>query len=229
LVALKIPLFCEIIGEPAVGKTHLSLQFPDPVLLDTTPRGEAMPIVMKIFPKTWKERWVRIRRFQDLRNAVNQAIRDKRRTVVVDTGADLRQLGAEEYCKEKSKKAVYPLTEWRWVNEKIKEFIDRVLIDGEMNLVFTAQMKDEWKIGPDRQLVKVGRQRDGYPKMPFYADLRLYMVLSESSEKVERRVYIVKNRFVDRASSEWVSELKPPFSFESIMKLTRLPEEMWVR
>ena len=148
----KVPLFVEIIGEPSVGKTHLSCLFPKPALLDTTPKGEGYYIIRKIYPEEWKQRYFRVRCFKDVMIAL-EYVRKRRelfRTVVVDTGADLRSLAIdaclEELRKEKPERQRLMPEEYSCVNKKVNEFVDEVT-DPErlcMNLVFTAQMKDEW-------------------------------------------------------------------------------------
>jgi len=232
----KVPLFVEIIGEPSVGKTHLSCLFPKPALLDTTPKGEGYYIIRKLYPEEWKQRYFRVRCFKDVMIALEyvRKRRDFFKTVVVDTGADLRSLAIdaclEELRKEKPERQRLMPEEYSCVNKKVNGFIDEVT-DPErlcMNLVFTAQMKDEWV---DRR--PTGRRvRDGYPKANFQADIRLYLELKRKVDEktmkylegYERVCRVIKCRFRDMTSEEWIAELKE-LNWEGIKKLTKLKEE----
>jgi len=236
------PLFVEIIGEPEVGKTHLSCTFPSPLLLDTTPKAEAMPIIRKLH-EDWRNRYVRVRSWKDVVAVLERLKEDKEKkfkTVVVDTSADLQNLAAAEWLEEVNKerrkagkdelKAVFPITEYRWVRAKVDDFICEVVDPDRLgrNLVFIAQMKDEWVGGKS-----TGRRcRDGYKKAPFYADIRLYMFLEAVTDekglatgRYVRKCRVVKNRFIDKCSEEWVEYINP--SWEEIVKITGLsPEEV---
>jgi len=220
---VKIPLFVEIVGDTAVGKTHLSLTFPKPLLIDLTPKGEGLPIVLKLYPEEWLKRYIRVRSFGQIREAVKNAIRNPDYlTIIFDTSTDLRQLAAEEYLRETGKKSVYPVTEWRYVREKIDNLIYEI-INAKKNLVFTSQLKDEYIDGKF-----TGRKvRDGYKKTPYFADIRIYLVLRKTDKGYKREGVILKNRFVDKASEEYVERIEDP-SFEKIVEITKLPKEVLV-
>lgn len=227
---VKIPLLVEIIGEAGVGKTHLGCLFPNPIILDTTPKGEALPVVRKLHPKDWKKRWVPIRTLTDLKQTIEMIISKKEfKTVVVDTSANLQDLSKKEWLKRHSGREKPLPFEYVEIREPIDELVSRITKDAMINLVMTSQMKDEY--GPDGK--KTGRRiRDGYVKLPFMADIRLYIELKQipyveggmTKYKYERIVHVIKNRFRDPANpNEWISRIKP--TWEDIVKLTGLEEE----
>ena len=232
-----IPLFLEVIGEPSVGKTHLASLFPMPALLDTTTKGEGYAVFSKLHAD-WKRRYFRIRCLEDVRLALKFIKQNKEgfKTVVFDTSADLREMGSKEYLVElnkagKERQALMP-QEYRWVNEKINGFIDEVT-DVEkglgMNLVFTSQMRDEW-----RENKPTGRRiRKGYPDANFQSDIRLFLQLTQKVDEktmqvipneYERKCQVIKCRFRDQANKEdWVAELKV-LDWAGIVGLAKLKE-----
>jgi hypothetical protein len=231
-----IPLFIEVIGEPSVGKTHLASLFPKPALVDTTAKGEGY-VVFKKFHSDWKRRYFRARTFDDFTKHLSAIERDKGyfRTVVVDTSADLRTLGSQDYIKElneagKNREKLMP-EEYGWINEKINDFINKIT-DIEklcMNLVFTSQMRDEWK---DRK--PTGRRiRKGYPDANFQSDMRLFLQLVQKVDEktmqfipneYERKCQVIKCRFRDQADKEdWKAELKE-LNWKGIVELAKLKE-----
>lgn len=219
----KVPLLVEVIGEPGVGKTHFSLLFPSPFLIDTTAKGEALPIVMKLYPDDWQKRYRNISDWEELEQAVGEALADESiKTVIIDTSADLQRLAVAEYLRRTKKQAVYPITQYQHVRKLIDD-LQWKIIKALRNLVLVAQMKDEYV-----QNQKTGRRiRDGYKKTPFQADLRFYIYLErEDDGSVRRHVKVVKNRFVDPTGPDWVDEINP--SWEDVKAITKLPEEVFV-
>ncbi len=220
---MKIPLYVEVIGEPESGKTHFSLTAPNPFLIDTTPKFESLPILMKLYPDDYLARSRNVRTWKDIEEAVNFALEKKFMTIIFDTSADLQQLAAEQWLKETGKKAVYPITEYRWVRMKVDNLIWKIINSG-INVILTSQMRDEW-VGDKRT---GRRERDGYKKAEFQADIRLYFYIEKENESYKRHVRVVKNRFVDRTSKDWVEELVGNVTFSDIVKITKLPEEVVV-
>jgi len=251
------PLLVEIIGEAESGKTHnSSSMFPQPAHFDTSPKQEAKPIIRKLFPEDWKKRYFTVRMWEDLMSGVKAALeRDDVKTIVIDTSADLQDLAAKHWLKEKGKDAVYPITQYAHVRDKVDELIDMVARK-EKNLVFTAGMKDEW-VGKGTDAHATGRRiREGFARSPKACDIRIYLYLEEiwqcpnckntlklptgqSGLKctpcgkdfaligVERANKMVKNRFVDRAGKNWVESLKK-LDYQTLMESTTLPKEEWI-
>lgn len=239
-----VPLFVELIGEPSAGKSHLSCIFPKPAVVDTTASKEAYIILRKLH-SDWKKRHFPVWTLEDIRKTLDYIMvnKDTFKTVVFDTSADLRDLGSREYLAElkkagKDREALMP-PEYKWVNEKIDAIIDRVRSvprpdtkDKEkylqMNLVFIAQMKDEWSGGKSTGK----RIRKGYPNANFQSDIRLFLQIKQEvdpktqqyTEKYKRVCTVVKNRFKDQASEEWVRELEPVDWSTLLAKLTDLKE-----
>lgn len=232
-----IPLFVEIIGEPATGKTHLASLFPKPAMLDTTTKGEDYPVFSKLC-SDWKRRYFRIRCLEDARIALKgiKQIKGDFKTIIFDTSADLRAKASTEYLAElnkagKERQALMP-QEYRWVNEKINGFIDEIT-DIEkglgMNLVFTSQMRDEWVGGKS-----TGRRiRKGYPDANSQSDMRLFLQLTQKVDtktmqyipnEYERKCQVIKCRFRDQANKEdWMPELKV-LNWTGIVQLAKLKE-----
>lgn len=220
----KIPLMIEIIGEAGVGKTHMALQFPRPIVFDTTPKGEALPVVIKLFgAEKAREIWQPVYTLNELKQKVGLALSSgKYATIIIDTSANLQDMSKKDWLKQKGREKPLPF-EYVEIREPIDELIETITKKYGKNLVFTSQMKDEY--GPDGK--KTGRRiRDGYVKLPFMCDIRLYIELRKNNDKYERIVHVVKNRFRDKASDEWIPTISP--TWEDIVKLTGLPEEVLV-
>lgn len=233
---LKVPLFVEVIGEPSTGKTHQSCLFPKPALFDTTPKGEGYTVLRKLYPQEWKKRYFRIMCFEDVRKALKYMKTNKAfyKTIIVDTAPGLRGFAAAEYLKElqkvkPSRKALMPV-EYKGVNLKVNNLINMVTYpkgDYCMNLVFTAQMRDEW-VGNK----STGRRiRDGHPKANFMCDIRLFLQIKQKVDqktmqyipnKFERTCRVVKCRFRNQVDeNDWMPELKK-LSWEGIKELSKL-------
>jgi len=240
----KVPLFVEIIGEPSSGKSHLSNLFPKPAVIDTTTSKESYITLRKLFPTNWKEKYFPVWNLADIRKALEDITTKKEifRTVVIDTSADLRDLGSKEYLAElnkqgKKREALMP-TEYKWVNQKIDEIIDKINSVPkpddknkekflQMNLVFIAQMKDEWAGGKSTGK----RIRKGYPNANFQSSIRLFLKLEQDVDatmhytgKYKRVCVVVKNRFKDQASDSWIGTLDQLNWSGIITKLTDLKE-----
>jgi hypothetical protein len=234
----KVPLFLEVTGEPEAGKTHLSCLMPKPALLDLTAGGESEIILKRLHPSDWKQRYWRIRSSADIETALKSILanKDNFKTVIFDTSADLRAMCSKEYIKElnkqgKERQALMP-AEYKWVNENIDGFIDRIKSpDGKfcMNLVFTAQMRDEW-----RDNKPTGRRiRKGYPDANYQSNLRFYLqVLQKLDPKTmsyiegeyERKCTVIKNTFRNKTDKvDWIPDLKESeLNWEGVKKLTKL-------
>jgi len=233
----SVPLFVEIIGEAAVGKTHLACLFPKPAVVDTTKTRESYAVMRKLLTD-WKERYFPVTTLEEIRNVLKK-IEEKKtmfRTVVIDTSADLRDMGSTEYLKEKSnaskeRVALMPL-EYKWVNERIDEISHNIRVKMTMNLVHLAQMKDEYT-GKGNSSEKTGKRiRKGYPNANAQADVRLLLKIEQEvdaktmryTEKLKRTCVVVKNRFKDQVAPEWVATLEPINWSALITKLTDLKE-----
>jgi hypothetical protein len=232
----KVPFFVEIIGEPESGKTHLACLFPYPALIDTTKTKESYVTMKKIFPN-WRERYFPVKTFKEIREALDKIKANKAvfKTVILDTSADLRDMGSVEYLEEKKKQgkereALMPL-EYRWVNEKIDEISGTILVECEMNLVHVAQMKDEWT-GKGNNATATGKRiRMGYPRANFQSRLRLFLRIEQIldpktmqyTDKYKRVCVVIKNSFRNRTDESWLGS-PTTIDWKGIKELTSLKE-----
>lgn len=205
-----MPVMVEIIGEPAVGKTHLSLTFPKPFIFDTTPKKEAEIIAFKVLGADAKNRYMWVQNWMQLVNGIKNVVkRDDVKTVVIDTGADLQSMAVEYELEEKNRKQLLPY-EYGRIRESIDtDIIESVTTSGK-NLVLTAQMDDEY-VGNQKTGFRVPK---GYKRAAFQSDIRLFLTIGGCSieimpgglsfrvvpkydEKRIRKAVVIKNRFVD--------------------------------
>ena len=155
------------------------------------------------------------------------------KTIIIDTSADLRDMGSAEYLKQQTNRSAVMPVEYRFVNDKIDELSYKIMLDMKLNLVHIAQMKDEWE-GKGNNAARTGKRiRKGYPNANFQADIRLLFRLEAKvdtqsmlviANKFERKCIVVKNRFKDQASDAWVAELNPIDWKTLVTKLTDLKE-----
>ncbi len=232
----QVPFFCEIIGEPESGKTHLACLFPQPALIDTTKTKESYITMKKIIPD-WKARYFPVKTFKEIREALEKIKTNKAmfRTVIIDTSADLRDMGSTEWLKEKKeqgkdREALMPL-EYKWVNEKIDDVSETILVTLEMNLVHVAQMKDEWS-GKGNNATATGKRiRMGYPRANFQSRLRLFLRIEQEIdpktmqyiEKYKRVCVVVKNSFRNKTDESWLGSPKT-IDWKGIKELTNLKD-----
>jgi len=230
----------ELIAESGDGKTHLSLLFSNPVLADLTEMGESIEIVRKLYPNDWKERYFRCKKFQDVRNVLNQCQADGRKTLIIETGHHLRYVAGLEALEDlqkdkKSRKNLHP-TEWRYVNEEVAKLLSKAKEEMKINLVFTAQMDLEWVGGKSTGK----RKNQSYPKMGHIADIRMFLKIKDFKEgeiTVSKRVgQVIKIRLVDKLSEDYTKEIifesdndpKKLTSFKKILAITKIDESRWV-
>ena len=208
---MKIPLLVELIGEPASGKTHLALLFPNPLLIDTTPKKESMVVVKKLYPDDWDKRYKSVNTMAMLRSAVDYGISKGFKTIIFDTSADLQRLATAEWLQEQKKDRVYPIMLYGQIRDRVDELFYKI-VKAERNIVCTSQLKDEWVKGE-----RTGRkERDGYKRLNFMADIRLYLKIVEKKDlktgaiRFVRIAKVLKNRFIDLTDENYIFEIENP-------------------
>jgi hypothetical protein len=227
----------EIIGEPAVGKTHLALTFPKSFLFDTTPKREARVIAYKVLGEAASRRYMPVKNYPQLVEGLKAVLkRDDVKTVIIDTGADLQEMCVEYEVERKQRERLLPV-EYGRIREMIDTDIIEAVIEADRNLVMTAQMDDEYVNGQ-----KTGKRiPKGYKRMAFQADIRLFLYLAPEkgqageieispyglgftyrpeailTTKMVRKAVVIKNRYVDAGltiienpTAEKIKELIPP-------------------
>ena len=201
----KIPLLIELIGEEGTGKTHTGLSFPNPVLLDCTEQGEGQLIAMKLFPNEFDKRYKHIIDWHDL-----LSVPDGFATYVFDTSKDVVRLMSDRWCAKYKKQKVYPPQAYGQVYNMLDKLI-RDIMHKPANVVMTSVFRDEYV--DDK---KTGiRERDGYKRLRFESWLRFHIKIKDN----KRIYYVIKNRFVDKLSDDYVSEFED-FSFDKIVEIT---------
>lgn len=231
-----MPLLVEIIGEPAVGKTHLSLTFPNPFIFDTTPKREAEIVAYKILGAEAQKRYEWVKNYQQLTTSLDKVLRrEDIKTIIIDTGADLQGMAVEYEVERKDRERLMPY-EYGRVREMIDEDITEKIIESGRHLVMTAQMDDEYINGQ-----KTGRRiPKGYKRMAFQADIRIFITLGAASieimpggtafyvtpkpeTKPTRKAVVIKNRFVDMSETGYIT-LTGNITFQEITSL--IPENI---
>lgn len=202
----KIPLLVELIGEEGTGKTHTGLLFPNPILLDCTEQGEGRLIAMKLFPSELDKRYKHITDWHDL-----LSVPDGFDTYVFDTSKDVVRLMSDKWCDKYKKKQVYPPQAYGQVYNMLDKLI-RSIMHKPANVVMTSVFRDEYI--DDKKTGK--RERDGYKRLRFESWLRFHITIEY---KVNRVYTVIKNRFVDKTSDDYVSRLTE-FSFNKLIEIT---------
>ncbi len=201
----KIPLLIELIGEEGTGKTHTSLLFPNPLLVDCTEEGEGKLIAMKVFHSEWEKRYKHITDWRDL-----LALPEGFTTYIFDTSKDVVKLMGDRWCFKHKHQRVYPPAAYGEVYTMLDIMI-RELLSKPANVVMTSIFRDEYV---DDKKTGV-RERDGYKRLRFSSSLRLHVKIKD-----DKRIYkVIKNRFVDKISKEYVHEIDE-FSFDDIIEIT---------
>ncbi|MEM4167686.1 MAG: AAA family ATPase [Candidatus Caldarchaeum sp.] len=224
-------LLVEILGEPAVGKTHLSLTFPNPFLFDTTPKREAEIIAYKLLGAEAAKRYEWVKNYQHLIKALVEVLqREDVKTIIIDTGADLQGMAVAYEIERKDRERLMPF-EYGRIREMVDEDIIEKTIAAGKHLVLTAQMDDEYINGQ-----KTGRRiPKGYKRLAFQADIRILLVVGSAEVQVmpggtsftvipkpdqnpKRKTVIIKNRFVDMAETGY-TVLTGNITYQNILEL----------
>jgi hypothetical protein len=178
---LRVLLF----GKPGTGKTYLGLHFPDLLVLDTERGADA-----------YKDRFDFDQRIiRSIPNLMEQiefleSGNHKYKTVMVDSLSDIfdyhqdmsaKQLGGEGVPETEAGISLYrfELSDYRFVNSDYRETLRRITMLN-MNVICTAQEKDEYKKGgimvPTGKLIAAaGKEVERY----FETVVRLYTKESE--------------------------------------------------
>jgi len=171
----------EVAGEPDYGKTTLGADFPlDIVFLDTENKAY---IAIDKLPEDQKGHvhWKKVQTFDDIRAGIEFALeKPEVRTVVIDSGSDLRDMAVEEWSTEHKGRRPIVIDQltghvstilYSQVYDKIDSLI-RQLHDKGKYLVVTSRLKDEYL--EDERTGK--RIPDSYKKLPWSVMIRIEIV-----------------------------------------------------
>lgn len=210
----------EYFGETERGKTHSALTYPNPAICDTLSEGE----VWQVAEKLGISLVFQARTFEEIEQFVNYCIRNpKIETVIIDSGADLREMAEARYLgaspekmhpktrsELKSKPAVYSpshgAVEYRHVNNMIDDLINRVKA-AQKYFVVTSRLKYEYEKDEDGKWIRTGELiHDGYNKFErgYGLSVRVRLVdgITDSNGKkhFEDHIFgeVAKNRFLLR-------------------------------
>jgi hypothetical protein len=216
----------DITGAEGMGKSHVARTFEGGFAWADT-ENKADPILKKfrdVYHDTKVVKLKRIKTFDDIRQLVEGAVIDPDiSTIVIDSGTHLRPLAAEEWCKENGKDAVYPPTNYAYVNRKIDKVFNLAKDSGKY-LVITNRLKDEW-IGE----TTTGRMiRAGYTAFTYDLHLVMQIVWGLTDPKTGRTYFpeykfarVDKNAFWGIDEQTNLNFAKPylfEVSFEGIKK-----------
>lgn len=221
----------ELYGEPGVGKTHAAHSgWPDPLHIDTAPTqmsfrsitvtdesgpGESWPVVCKCYD--WDEaraqsRYAYAPSYDDVVSAIADA---ECQTIVLDNSADLRVLAAIKWCEENN--TDWPKKqEWGQVNDMVDDVIQ--MAQANHHLVVVSQLSEEYIQGES-----TGEMTwDGPKRLPYKCDWRIQLVVEDGT----RHSLLRKNRFLDRAGDEWVSDLGGSVDLAELYLVSQLPDSV---
>lgn len=190
---LRRGIFALYFGEPGTGKTFNAASYPGPMLLlDTENRasialsyrrtiGEDVDKAINIYaPRTMTDLRDAVEWFsstKEFKDASKSVEPGNAPTLVIDSATALMGFAEDEYLRLNGVETIFPRFAWGQVYSIVDQFIVscRAL---PMNVVLTAQMKDEFR-GENRTGIRIP---DMYKKLPFWVDI----VISCGYEKEEQ-------------------------------------------
>jgi hypothetical protein len=193
----RVGLVVMYYGEAGTGKTFNALSFPGPMLvLDTEHRCE---LVLKQIANEDKIYIAQVTSIQDIKDALNQfhtKVKDVGRgtgflanaTVVIDSASILLQLAQDHYMSTSGAQKIYPQFAWGKVYAILDALVHTIRELG-YNLVFTAQMKDEFieQQKTNRRIVDI------YKRIPYWSDAIIECTYDKKENK--RKLTVIKNGY----------------------------------
>jgi hypothetical protein len=196
-VAPRVGIVAMYYGEPGTGKTFNALSYPSPMLvIDTENRCE---LVLRQQEDDKEVYIAPATNLTDIREALNFFYQKTKNldtssnilskgTIVIDSATMLLQMAQEEYLKVSGAQKIYPQFMWGEVYAILDDLIMKLRNLG-FNIVFTAQVKDEYT-----DQTKTGKRIiDIYKRIPFWCDLIVACV--SDSETGARDLTVIKNGY----------------------------------
>ena len=205
-------LYFEIAGEGSMGKTYsCCTSFSRPFLLDTTPRGDGRFTARKVFGDDFGDKYYRARSLDDAVDKVDDVIKSGEfATVAIDEYSGMRKLGSKWYMKTFKKNAVFPISDWSIITNRINNEIIWKLQDSDINVVVTSGFHDVYIKGERTG----GRAANSPPNASLDIDFRIMLV--ENEEHTDVNVRVVKNKFM--SIRERNQTMKFPLTWNEIKK-----------
>jgi len=193
------------------GKSHLAMATGDSCMIDMTPSKDAEIPAQHVYKDEFDDRYIVLREYNAI---VKEIERVKYPVVCLDTGDCFRDVLKREYLvrhnaeRAKKKKSpvstVYPQTEWGAVYDIGRDFFYDVC--DNKSIVVTEGVKEKYKMNDELgKVVPTGKSiPDGLKILPGIADIVLNVVV----DKKGRRVDVLKNRFMDIASDDFITPIE---------------------
>lgn len=205
-------LYFEIAGEGGTGKTFsCCTSFPRPFLLDTTPRGDGRFTARKVFGDDFGDKYYHAISLDDAIDKVGDVIDSGEfATIAIDEYSGMRKLGSKWYMKVYKKNAVFPITDWSIITNRINNEIIWKVHDSNINVVVTSGFHDVYIKGE----MTGGRSANSPPGASLDIDFRIMLV--ENEEHTDVNVRVVKNKFM--SIRERNQTMKFPLTWNEIKK-----------
>jgi hypothetical protein len=211
----RVGLVALYYGEAGTGKTYNALSFPAPMLvLDTEHRCELVLKQMKEDKEVYIATVTSMKDITDGINAFYKLTKDllgktdfaDNPTIVIDSASIIYQLAQEQYLADTNSQKIYPQFAWGKVYDILDSLVQKIRFLG-YNLVFTAQMKDEFieQQKTDRRVVDI------YKRIPYWADAIIECTYDKEANK--RKLTVIKNGY----SKNQYFEINP--GIEELQKL----------
>ena len=190
------------------GKSHLAMATGDSCMIDMTPSKDAEIAAQHIYGDEFDDRYIVLREYNAI---VKEIERVKYPVVCLDTGDSFRDVLKREYLirhnVERAKKnkppvgRVYPQTEWGAVYDIGRDFFYDIC--DNKSIVVTEGVKDKYKMNDELgKTVPTGKSiPDGLKILRGIADIVLNIVVDKKGRSVE----VLKNRFMDIASDDFIT------------------------
>lgn len=167
-------------GKPGVGKTWVSLSFPNPVVIDME-KGTAL------YGSDFNFDVLRSQDIAEIDAAVDELMEDPQefRTLIIDPMSVYCDLAQEEFLRQKRIDTMDPHatisgTDWTPIKGRIKRFVNK-LLSLDMNIIVTAREKPVYKKGTFMEII--GVMPDMHKDIPHMFDTTIYVFIDPEGKR----------------------------------------------